>query len=220
MTKKSTFVTAISTLTPEALRDRLGGIEPVLADDGVWEVRVLLEEPEAIFSSVLRVPLPYRRIDESLVNYVDDQLTYVPKNAPFRLVFYLDNEILLTIGTERLEILVDYYWRERAKLRRKAERNALNEVFRAFLWGVFFMLACQVIRWFATFPDYPTLTQTISEGLLVLGWVALWNPYDSFLFSWWPAHRARRRTEALLGTDVDFRSIEEFSLFPDDGDRR
>ena len=47
------------------------------------------------------------------------------------------------------------------------------------------------------------------EGLLVLGWVALWNPYDRFLFGWLPAVKRRRLVERLLSIEVVVRPMPE-----------
>jgi len=29
----------------------------------------------------------------------------------------------------------------------------------------------------------------LGEGLLILGWVALWRPLEIFLYEWWPLRR-------------------------------
>jgi hypothetical protein len=36
----------------------------------------------------------------------------------------------------------------------------------------------------------------LSEGLLIIGWVALWRPVESFLYDWWPILRRIRRLDA------------------------
>jgi hypothetical protein len=37
----------------------------------------------------------------------------------------------------------------------------------------------------AAFAGRPGLSIT-SEGLLILGWVAMWRPVEIFLYDWWP----------------------------------
>ena len=43
--------------------------------------------------------------------------------------------------------------------------------------------------------------------MLVLGWVALWNPYDRLLFAWWPALKKRRLVERLAGATLELRVL-------------
>jgi hypothetical protein len=32
----------------------------------------------------------------------------------------------------------------------------------------------------------------LQEGLLIMGWVAMWRPIDIFLYDWWPIWRHKR----------------------------
>ena len=83
--------------------------------------------------------------------------------------------------------------------------NVISTIIIGSLWGFVFMLGCQIVRWLANFPDHPTITSTISEGMLVLGWVALWNPYDRLLFSWWPAVKQSRLVRRIAQAQVVFK---------------
>lgn len=185
-----------------------------LAADGTWEICVHLAEPEKIFTSLVSVPFAYRKLDESLVAYIVDRLSDLPDDTKFRLIFYLPQDFLETLGPERIHMLLEDYWGDRVRLRRKEEKAALHDFFRAVFWGFVFMLACQIVRWLCQFPSLPTLTQTVSEGLLVLGWVALWNPYDSFFFSWLPARKKRLRIEKLSTVEVRLRAYDFEHLRP------
>lgn len=105
------------------------------------------------------------------------------------------------------EIPLVLYRRLRIDKVKRLERRALNDVLKALLWGVVFMLCCQIVRYFADFPTLPTVTSTISEGMLVLGWVALWNPYDRLLFAWSPEVRRRRLLERIASFPLVLRPL-------------
>jgi hypothetical protein len=34
-----------------------------------------------------------------------------------------------------------------------------------------------------------TWSQVAAEGLLIMGWVAMWRPIQTFLYDWWPIRR-------------------------------
>ena len=49
-----------------------------------------------------------------------------------------------------------------------------------------------------------TLVEATREGLLILGWVALWRPVDILLFERWELHNERRYLRALAEARVRF----------------
>jgi hypothetical protein len=47
------------------------------------------------------------------------------------------------------------------------------------------------------------LARVVSEGLLILGWVANWRPIELFLYDWWPIMRRRRLYQRLAAASVE-----------------
>lgn len=48
----------------------------------------------------------------------------------------------------------------------------------------------------------------LREGLIIIGWVAMWRPLEIFLYDWWPIaskrkfyDRLSRATVRIVGTD-------------------
>jgi hypothetical protein len=67
----------------------------------------------------------------------------------------------------------------------------------AFL-AVFFMLAelCHQIL------GEGRLATLFREGLLIVGWVAMWRPLEIFLYDWWPIVGERRLFDGLNNIPV------------------
>jgi hypothetical protein len=55
------------------------------------------------------------------------------------------------------------------------------------------------------------LAPLFEQGLLIVGWVAMWRPLEIFLYDWWPVAGERRMHERLSGIEV--------RLVPDKGVR-
>jgi hypothetical protein len=47
----------------------------------------------------------------------------------------------------------------------------------------------------------------ISEGLMIAGWVALWEPISIFLYDWWPIANERKVFEKIKNMRVIVRPI-------------
>lgn len=176
------------------------------ASDGVWEIKIILSSLSGAIETLVPLPLSNLQFDADLVSYVEEQVTSIPKHDSLRLVIYFPLEKTSSADEVVLGTIMNVYLKERIRKHKAEERAALRSVIGACFWGFLFMLGCQIVRWLANFPDYPTITSTLSEGLLVLGWVALWNPYDRLLFSWWPAVKQRRLVERISRAQFVFKA--------------
>lgn len=192
-------------LTKQALKAYLSPQQACRGADGVWEIKIMLASLAGAVETLVPVPLSNVQFDADLVAYVEDHMS-LPKHEPFRMIVYFPVEKTTPEDEAVLSTIMRTYLQERIRKRRSKERAALRSVVGACFWGFMFMLACQIVRWLANFPEYPALTSTLSEGLLVLGWVALWNPYDRLLFSWWPALKQRRLVERIARAEFVFRA--------------
>jgi hypothetical protein len=62
------------------------------------------------------------------------------------------------------------------------------------------MFTCLSLRrWLAAVGSHGVL----AEGLLIIGWVALWRPVEIFLYDWWPILRQQRRFEAIARMPIN-----------------
>jgi hypothetical protein len=41
------------------------------------------------------------------------------------------------------------------------------------------------------------VSEIVAEGLLIVGWVAMWRPLEIFLYEWWPTRRRCRGFDKL-----------------------
>jgi len=71
--------------------------------------------------------------------------------------------------------------------------------------GLLFLAICLLLQ--HAIPDRPTnaLYSILSEGLVIVGWVALWRPLEIFLYEWWPIWRRKRLHLALTRIPVECR---------------
>ena len=78
--------------------------------------------------------------------------------------------------------------------------HCLREGRLAALLGLAFLVFCLLARGVANHYLDGFLGHVLDEGLLIIGWVALWRPIEIFLYDWWPLRRElliHRRIERL-----------------------
>jgi hypothetical protein len=79
--------------------------------------------------------------------------------------------------------------------RKRLKTRGLKELF----FGLLFLAVCLAISSALSAIDFgtPWLTQFYSEGLIIVGWIALWHPVDLLLFERWPLNREIGALERL-----------------------
>ena len=52
------------------------------------------------------------------------------------------------------------------------------------------------------------VSEVVTGGLLIAGWVAMWGPLQIFLYDWWPIRHTCRLYAKLAAIPVDLRPTQ------------
>ena len=140
-----------------------------LVDPSPFHERDLDEDAEAISSIPSMIPLQKR-----LQLIIHCRRTSCP---PIRLICLRLSTTTSPTGSTRASGTSELFFRD--------GRIALSI-------GLGFLIVCIVLREFVFAFGHGAVAEIASEGLLILGWVAMWRPLEIFLYDWWPIrHRCR-----------------------------
>lgn len=151
-----------------------------------WEIDLQLDRVSQLLSSGTPLPLPCHSFNPDIIEYAKDLIREIPANARTTFVLWLPKEEIVPGLDPMITGAYGTLLRELVRRQKRTASDELKESLTALAYGTVFMLFCQVLRYFVHF-DSPMLQSSFSEGMLVLGWVALWRPFEMLLFSWWPA---------------------------------
>jgi len=79
---------------------------------------------------------------------------------------------------------------------------------RGFPFGLLFLGVCMGLS--ATFSSQvltfipENLNNLLAEGLIVIGWIALWNPVSAFIYDWVPFWRENQVYRTMMTMDIRF----------------
>jgi hypothetical protein len=62
----------------------------------------------------------------------------------------------------------------------------------ALLIGLYFLFCCVLLRELAFPFGNERASDIFGEGMLIIGWVAMWRPLEIFLYEWVPIRRRCR----------------------------
>lgn len=149
-------------------------------------------------------PAPFREKDlnldaeEYLYNAVDE----FPMKKPLEIMIYLPpSEVTAEIETDLKEAIKNHFSYKKLLADIELKRLLYQGRKNLIIALTFLFLCLMVIRLLATFEE--SLAKTLfSEGLLIIGWVAMWEPVNIFLYGWWPIVHKRNIYEKIINMDV------------------
>jgi len=173
-------------------------------DDAV-AVELRLDRLARLYNSL--DPAPFH--DKELEAAADDYVVGSAEDAggrPIRLVVMLPDTELARPEAEHVAPSV----RRHFERRRDAEHRKLRALWWrgrvALVIGIAFLAACLVAR-SLLLGSPSTAAHIVAEGLLIVGWVAMWGPLDIFLYGWWPTWSRVKQLDRLTRIGVELRPL-------------
>lgn len=136
----------------------------------------------------LRDPAPFREkdIDEDAAAYILHAVEEFKSDTPMQLVIYLSESTESKIAEKDIIDAIHNHFSYESHLVWRKIKRLLKEGQISFLIALVFLGICMLIAHFII-ASYPSLlAKIISEGFIIIGWVAMWRPIDLFLYGWWP----------------------------------
>lgn len=156
-----------------------------------------------IFNSFDPAPFHEKELDPEAEEYIYNTVGEFPQKKPLEILIYIppsefDGEMELTLkesirnhfSYKKLLTEIDL-----RKLLQRGRRNMTIAI-------VFLFLCLLIIRLLSTLQGGLVNTM-LSEGLTIIGWVAMWEPVYVFLYGWWPIVQKRNIYRKILNMDIN-----------------
>jgi hypothetical protein len=165
----------------------------------VASIEIRLRRLQQLFNSLDPSPFHERDLDQDAEDYIVESADEFPLQTPLRLVVYLPADELPLPQSFDLPLSIHNYFAYRLNESRRRLRLFFREGRVALAIGLAFLFVCVVLRQVALATKAGAGSEILAEGLLIVGWVAMWRPLEIFLYEWWPIRR-RSRILAKLAT--------------------
>jgi hypothetical protein len=153
-------------------------------------IEITLGRIQQLFNTFDPSPFHERDLDDDAEAYIVDSVDEFPLQKPLRLIIHLPAEQMP--GNADLPQAVHNYFAYRLHESQRRLKLFFRNGRIALLIGLGFLIACIILRELVFAFGHGTVAEIASEGLLIMGWVAMWRPLEIFLYDWWPIrHRCR-----------------------------
>ncbi len=171
-------------------------------DDIIIEIGV--KDSRQLFNVHDPAPFRERDLDLQFVNYLVSAIEEFPLRTKMKIRILtaepndLKEDNVLTIGEA-----IRTYFEYESKLAKSRLRNRHRTSRYFFLIGIITLFVCLTISQFiSAMTSVTVVTEIISVGFVITGWVALWHPIEALLYDWWPIREQRRYFDKISGLEV------------------
>jgi hypothetical protein len=171
-------------------------------EGGDWLIELRLRELRQLFNHLDPAPFREQDLDPAAEAYIEDAVREIGLGQRTRLVIHLPQAEHDGDEARTLPEAVANYFEYRARQSRVELGRLLRRALVNLLIGLLFLFACLTLRRTLRAGGSHEL---LAEGLLIIGWVALWRPVEMFLYDWWPLLRQQRRFAAIARMPVEIR---------------
>jgi hypothetical protein len=170
-------------------------------------VEIRLKTISQLFNSLDPSPFLERDLDDEAVNYIETSVMEHSKNTDIKLVLMLPKEEIPNINKKEIIEAIHNHFDYAEDLQRKKIYQIFKQGRFALLVGLILMgFSMSVSMYFESHAN-TAISMALREGLIILGWVALWRPIDVFLYSWWPELEKKKYYQKLSRIGVEFKEV-------------
>ncbi|MBY0509201.1 MAG: hypothetical protein K2P94_03525 [Rhodospirillaceae bacterium] len=176
--------------------------------DAATPINIHLMTLQQLFNSFDPSPFHNKDLDADAHEYIVGSVDEYSLQKNLKLVIEIPADEFKGADASALPDSIHNYFSYRAEEVRRKIRFLMREGRSALLIGLSFLVVCTSLRQLTMSFAEPPFAGPLSEGLLILGWVAMWRPIQIFLYDWWPVHHNRRLYAKLATMPVEVRAFE------------
>lgn len=168
-------------------------------------VEIRLREVRQLFNTLDPAAFHEQDLDPAAERYLTDACREAGLRRKLRLVVHLPAAEAASAAARTLPDAVHHYFAYREAQLGTDLRQLLRTGFASLAIGLLFLVTCLTVRRALSGGRLVTDPAVVGEGLLILGWVAMWRPTELLLYDWWPLTRHRRLLARLARVPVEIR---------------
>lgn len=167
-------------------------------------IEIKLREARQLFNTLDPSPFHEKDLDPAAEDYIVSAVREIGARRS-KLIIHLPQEPAGREDRDALPVAIRNYFVYRSQHTREQLRLMLVRGFISLAIGTVFLFSCLWLREISAGLAPPFIAAILPEGLLILGWVAMWRPVEIFLYDWWPVLGQGRIFMRLASMPIEMR---------------
>jgi hypothetical protein len=157
-----------------------------------------------LFHSLDPYPFRERDLDRDAEEFIFEWARELPHSDPLDIVIHLPESEIRGENAPHVAGALRRFFAYRSEIVTHDLRELFSQGRISLVIGIVLLIACiWASHAAATLMGHNGAGPVVSEGLIILGWVANWRPAEAFLYDWWPLAWRRRLYRRLAVAKVD-----------------
>jgi hypothetical protein len=170
--------------------------------DGKIVIELELNSLMQLFDSFDPAPFHEKDLDPDAEEYIYNAVDEFPLKKPLEIMIYLPPPKVSKEIDINLKKAIRNHFSYKKLLTEIELRRLLQQGRKNLVIALAFLFFCLLtIRLLSTFEE-SLLNTLLSEGFLIIGWVAMWEPVHIFLYGRWPIVHKRNIYQKIIDMDV------------------
>ena len=179
---------------------------------GVSEIELALDDPRQMLREAPATPFGGGALDPHAAAFIAAEAGRRPNDAMLRVTVLLPAALAAGPDAARIGPAIVSHFASRAD----AASEEVGALFRdgrvTLVIGLSVLVACLLGAYsIAGFAPSGPGQRILQESLVILGWVSLWRPAETFIYGWAPILRRRKLLRRLAAAEVAVRPREATS---------
>lgn len=168
-------------------------------------VEIAVKNSRQLFNE--RDPAPFRErdLDPQFVTYVLSMIEEFPIRTKMKMrIISSDSQDINSENILVIKEAIRSYFLYEANLARSKLRKRLRTARFFSMIGIFSLfVSLSLAQLINSIKLFPSITEIVSVGLVIIGWVAMWHPIEALLYDWWPIREQRLYFEKIARLEVE-----------------
>jgi hypothetical protein len=164
-------------------------------------IELRLRELAQLFNSMDPTPFLDRDLDADAENFIVSWAREHPKDHELELTIHLSAPPP-SDRAANVEEAVHHYFAMRSEMMHREFQQLMRRGWRSLLIGLLFLAGCLSLGQLVGQLGTGTGISVAREGLIIIGWVAMWRPLEIYLYDWWPVRDEQRLLARLTRMHV------------------
>lgn len=166
-------------------------------------IEIRLEDVSQLFETMDPFPFRDRDLAKEADAYIFDWASELPRDQPLEIVVHLPASVAQNAAVRSLQKSISNFFAYRSEAVGRELSDLLRVGRRTLMVGLAVLGTCLVAgQALSALVSSNGVAHFVEEGLIIVGWVALWRPLEIFLYDWWPIAQQRKLYGRLADASV------------------
>jgi hypothetical protein len=175
-------------------------------ENGRILIEIKLSSVAQLFNSFDPAPFHEKELDSAAEHYIVDMVKDFPQKTPFKMIIYLPSDIATTERAMKIPPAIHNHFQYKMLVAERKFRSHLRYGRSTFLIGLTFLTIALIARQLVSSMNNHLLAQIFADALLIIGWVAMWEPVTVLLYELWPIIQLKKTYEKISTMEIDILS--------------